>query len=197
MICLEANFHTWSSNLVVFGHLVSSCVTQATLETRVCHSRVYFNSHPTPLLSFYLLLSTSPPAAFPSLPNLPSLFPMSTQSPPLTRKSATGSSQGVHLFPIYYTEWIDAAHGNVCVARVSGSNFTLSLSQLLGYDWVVCTHCHFLFSSLIISLEMYAGMVISATHSHAPPFVLFTLSPIILVDYILMADMLSYFLSRT
>jgi hypothetical protein len=55
-------------NLVVFGHLVSSCVTQATLETRVCHSRVYFNSHPTPLLSFYLLLSTSPPAAFPSLP---------------------------------------------------------------------------------------------------------------------------------
>ncbi|KAH9991503.1 hypothetical protein BJV77DRAFT_533561 [Russula vinacea] len=54
-------------NLVVFGHLVSSCVTQATLETRVCHSRVYFNSHPTPLLSFYLLLSTSPPAAFPSL----------------------------------------------------------------------------------------------------------------------------------
>jgi hypothetical protein len=55
-------------NLVVFGHLVSSCVTQATLETRVCHSRVYFNSHPTPLLSFYLLLSTSPPVAFPSLP---------------------------------------------------------------------------------------------------------------------------------
>jgi hypothetical protein len=55
-------------NLVVFGHLVSSCVTQATLETRVCHSRVYFNSHPTPLLSFYLLLSTSPPAASPPLP---------------------------------------------------------------------------------------------------------------------------------
>lgn len=60
-------------NLVVFGHRVSSCVTQATLETRVCHSRVYFNSHPTPLLfvlSFALdVLSRSLP--FPSSTTYP------------------------------------------------------------------------------------------------------------------------------
>jgi hypothetical protein len=54
-------------NLVVFGHPTLSCVTQATLETRVCHSRVYFNSRPTPLLWFHLLLSTSP-SAHTSLP---------------------------------------------------------------------------------------------------------------------------------
>jgi hypothetical protein len=106
-------------NLVVFGHLVSSCVTQATLETRVCHSRVYFNSHPTPLLSFYLLLSTYPPAAFPSLPpQLTLSLPMSTQSPPLTRKSTIGPSQGVHLSPLYHIEWIDGARKRLCPQRL-------------------------------------------------------------------------------
>ena len=69
-------------NLVVFGHRTLSCVTQATLETRVCHSRVYFNSRPTPLLWFYLLLSTSP-SAFPSLP----VHINATQSPPQCRRN--------------------------------------------------------------------------------------------------------------
>jgi hypothetical protein len=52
-------------NLVVFGHLIWSCVTQATLETRVCHSRAYFNSHLTPLPWFDPLLSTSSSVSFP------------------------------------------------------------------------------------------------------------------------------------
>jgi hypothetical protein len=125
-------------NLVVFGHLVSSCVTQATLETRVCHSRVYFNSHPTPLLSFYLLLSTSPPAAFPSLP------PQLTLSLPHVDAIAP-SSQKVYNWPftrcapVSITLNGSMAHGNVSVPSVSGSNFTLSSSQLLGYDWA-CMH---------------------------------------------------------
>src|SRR6266567_2019311 len=41
-----------------------------------------------------------PQHSLPFLPNLPSLFPMSTQSPPLARKSTTGSLQGVHLSPL-------------------------------------------------------------------------------------------------
>jgi hypothetical protein len=57
-------------------HLVL-CNTQATLETRVCHSRAYFNSHPTPLLSSYLLLTSSSPFPF-------SLLPL-THSPPCRR----------------------------------------------------------------------------------------------------------------
>ena len=57
MTCLEANFHTWwAATSLPSAIFILSCVTPATLETRVCHSRAYFNSHPTPLLPFYLLL---------------------------------------------------------------------------------------------------------------------------------------------
>jgi hypothetical protein len=103
---------------------------------------------------------------------------MSTQSPPLTRKSTTGSSQGVHLSPLYHIEWIDGAHENICVPRVSGSNFSLSSSQLLGYDWA-CMHPYPLsfskpFFGRIISREKYAGLDDSATQSHVPSFFLFT-----------------------
>jgi hypothetical protein len=134
-----------------------------------------------------------PQHSFPFVPNLPSLFPMSTQSPPLTRKSTTGPSQGVRLSPLYHIEWIDGAHGNVCVPRVSGSNFTLSSSQLLGYDWA-CMHPYplpFFFQPIfgpIISREIYAGLGYSIAS-----FFPFTLYSILLVDGILMVDILFFF----
>ena len=164
-------------NLVVFGHLVSSCVTQATLETRVCHSRVYFNSHPTPLLSFYPLLSTSPPYYFlPSIPNLP-LFPMSTQSPPLTRKTTTGSSQGVHLSPLYHIEWIDGAHGNVCPQSLWLEFHPLVLPMRWGAIGLVCTHGRFLFPdpflvvSFFVKCTQDSGLDFSVAQSqHRPSF---------------------------
>jgi hypothetical protein len=119
-------------NLVVFGHLVSSCVTQATLETRVLPFSCILQFAPDSA-SFALSFALDVPSrSIPFLPKLPSLFPMSTQSPPLTRKSTTGSSQGVHLSPLYHIEWIDGTHGNVCVPRVSGSNFTLSCFPAVG-----------------------------------------------------------------
>jgi len=90
-------------DLVVFGHRTLSRVTQATLETRVCHSRVYFNSRPTPLLWFYLLLSTSP-SAFPSLP----IYLNSTHPPPQCRRNRLLLAENPQL----------ALH-KVCVSRFS------------------------------------------------------------------------------
>jgi hypothetical protein len=137
-------------NLVVFGHLVSSCVTQATLETRVCHSRVYFNSHPTPLLSFYLLLSTSPPAAIPSHPpQLTQSLPMSTQSPPLTRKSTTGSSQGVYLSFLYHFKWIDGARDCSYPPSRWLKLHPLRLPSFWGTIGLICTLNRILFFQLL------------------------------------------------
>jgi hypothetical protein len=180
MICCDlprGKFPYLVFNLVVFGRLVSSCVTQATLETRVCHSRVYFNSHPTPPLSSYLLLSTSPPQhSLPFRPNLPTLFPMSTQSPPLSRKSTTGPSQGVHLF-FSLSHRMDRwrARGRLCphtlwlefhsfVLLVVGVRLSLyaPITALLSNQ----LFCH------VISREMYLGPDFSATQSsiHHPSF---------------------------
>ncbi len=121
------------------------------------------------------------------LPNLPSLFPMSTQSPPLTRKSTTGPSQGVHPFPLYHIEWIDGAHGSVSpesLARISPSRLP-SCWDTIG---LVRTHTCLFFSDLflvvlfLVKCTQDAGLDSSDSQSHVPSFFLFTPRSILLVD---------------
>jgi hypothetical protein len=79
-------------------------------------------------------------------PTFPSLPPQLTTSLPHVDPIAS-SYQKVYnwLFTrcvfvsFYHIEWIDGAHGNVCVPRVSGSNFAFSSSRVLEYVWS-CIH---------------------------------------------------------
>ncbi len=128
-------------------------------------------------LRFFLSIFCSrrplPQHSLPFLPILPTLFPMSTQSPPVARKSTTGSSQGVHISLLYHIGWVDGAHGNVCVPRVSGSNSAFRLPCCWGTIGLVCTHSRSPFSNpffrRIISRGMYSGLGISTAQSHARP----------------------------
>ena len=133
-------------NLVVFGHLVSSCVTQATLETRVYLSRVYFNSHPTPLLSLYLLLSTSPPAAFPPSPSYSLSSPCRRNRPPLP-ESLQLALHKVCTCLLSITSNGSMARTGTSVSPESLARISLScVPSCWGTIGLVCTHSHFLFS---------------------------------------------------
>jgi hypothetical protein len=128
VICLEANFLTWcpttslssaiSSGLCNISHvgnasLPFSCVLQ-------------FSSDPASLVRSFALDVLL--RLLPSHHHLRTSLTMSTQSPPLTRKPTSGSSQGVHSSLLYHLQWIDGAHGNVCVPSAGGLDFTTPLA---------------------------------------------------------------------
>ena len=80
------------------------CNTLATLETRVCHSRAYFNSHPTPLLFVLSFAHIILPVPF--LPATTyALSTMSTQSPPVIRMSTNAPQQGLYLYSFILDRW--------------------------------------------------------------------------------------------
>ena len=123
--CLEANFLTWwTATSLPSAIFILSCVTQATLETRVCHSRAYFNSHPTPLLSFYLLLP-APSLHFHSrtLPHVDAIAP-SYQN--VLKRSGTRS---VPLFFPLSLIWIDGAPRPAVCSRSVVSTLFLFLAR--------------------------------------------------------------------
>ena len=186
MICCDlprGKFPYLVFNPVVFGRLVSSCVTQATLETRVLPFSCVLQFAPDSasfVLSFALdVPSRSPQHSLPFHPNLPTLFPMSTQSPPLSRKSTTGPSQGVHLFSSLshrmdrwrarerlrpHSLWLEFHSFVLLVVGVRLSLYA-PITALLSNQLL----CH------VISREMYPGPDFSATQSHTSSFFPFTL----------------------
>ena len=120
-------------DLVVFGHRTLSRVTQATLETRVCHSRVYFNSRPTPLLWFYLLLSTSP-SAFPSLP----IYISSTHPPPQCRRNRLLLAENLQLA----LHKVCVSHFSItCIGSIACGETPMSLS--FGRSNLAPSYTHF------------------------------------------------------
>ena len=141
-------------NLVVFGHLVSSCVTQATLETRVLPFSCILQFAPDSLLSFYLLLSTSPPAAFPSLPLQLTLSLLHVDA-------IAPSCEKVYNWPFTRCASVSSITLNGSMAHTGTSVSPESLTRIspsrLPSCWgtigLVCTHSHFRFSEsfLVVS----------------------------------------------
>lgn len=108
-------------NLVVFGHLVSSCVTQATLETRVLPFSCILQFAPDSA-SFALSFALDVPSRsipFPSSPTNPLSSPCRRNCPLLPERLQLALHKVCTC--LYHIEWIDGAHGNVCFPRVSGS----------------------------------------------------------------------------
>lgn len=103
-----------------------------------------------------------PQPSLPSQPNLRSFFPMSTQSPPLTRKSTTGPSQGVHLFfslSLQTDRW--RALGRLYPPSRWLKFHPLRLPSFWDTIGHVCTRNHIFFRTTfcrIISCELYFGL---------------------------------------
>ena len=100
----------------------------------------------------------------------------------------------MRLSPLHHIEWIDGAHGNVCVpeslARISPSR----LPSCWGTIGLVCTHTHFFFSKPLVVLSFPVKFTQDlVTESHVPSFFPFTLYSTLLVDEILMVDILFFF----
>lgn len=150
-------------NLVVSAIALLSCVTQATLETRVYHSRVYFNSRPTPLLWLYLLLSTSP-SAFSSLP----IHLNATHSPPQCRRNRLLLAENPQLalhkvcvsyFSIIYKGSIACGETPVSshsVVQFSPPRIPIFSNTVCVFDYVLFCNFflyHILFSSCHLSTD--------------------------------------------
>ena len=145
--CLEANFLTWwTATSLPSAIFILSCVTQATLETRVCHSRAYFNSHPTPLLSFYLLLP-APSLHFHSrtLPHVDAIAP-SYQN--VLKRSGTRS---VPLFFLCHSFGSMVHRDLPCVLVRWSRLYSSSLHDLHDHAFLSLRYFQFPFAAMIIS----------------------------------------------
>lgn len=175
MTCLEANYHSWCcATSLRWVNLILCCSTQATLETRVCRSRAYLNSHPTPLLDFYLLLSKS-------------LFPRSlsqnhqlTFSPPHVDPIAPTyqkaykclHTRSVTLFSLCHSVWINGAPSPVlCAHPVSSISFIVSpqpVRSCFATFAISSLSVHLTFSRVSSSFVWHTVVALVPLTSHGP-----------------------------
>jgi hypothetical protein len=174
-------------NLVVFGHLVSSCVTQATLETRVLPFSCLLQSAPDSA-SFVLSFALDVPSHNIPFPSSPAYHLSSTcrRNRPLLPESPQLALHKVCTCLLSITL-------NGSMARTASSVSLESLAQISPSRLPSCWDAIGLYAPIgaffslalfrrIISREMYAGLDSSTTLSHIPSFFLSTLYSILLVD---------------
>jgi hypothetical protein len=135
-------------NLVVFGHLVSSCVTQATLETRVLPFSCILQFAPDSA-SFVLSFALDVPSRsipFPSSPTYPLSSPCRRNRPLLPE------SLQLALHKVCTCLLSITLHGSMARTETSVSPESLGrispsrLPSCWGTIGLVCTHSRFLFS---------------------------------------------------
>jgi hypothetical protein len=148
-------------NLVVFGHLVSSCVTQATLETRVLPFSCILQFAPDSA-SFALSFALDVPSRsipFPSPPTYPLSSPC-RHNRPLLPESLQLALHKVCTCLLSIT--LNGSMARTGTSVSPESNFTLSSSQLLGYDWA-CMHAYLLFFFQTIFWSYYFSRNVRGT----------------------------------
>jgi hypothetical protein len=142
-------------NLVVFGHLVSSCVTQATLETRVLPFSCILQFAPDSA-SFVLSFALDVPSRsipFPSSPTYPLSSPC-RRNRPLLPESLQLALHKVCTCLLSITLNGSMARTGTSVSPESLAQISPSrLPSCWGTIGLVCTHSRFLFSeSLLVVL---------------------------------------------